>query len=107
MKKRMNKTLITAACLFPLVSPLTAQTTLHELHGTHAEEWFGYDVAALGDVDLDGIQDFVLTAPESFFAAARGPGAAHVHSGRDHSAAVLGFRRSSRRHVRHRGGPGR
>ncbi len=38
-------------------APTSAQTVFHDVTGSHDEEWFGYGVANVGDVDQDGVGD--------------------------------------------------
>lgn len=53
-------------------------------HDGDAEDLFGYSTAAAGDVDGDGVPDYVVGAPGNRFAAVPPLGRAVVYSGADH-----------------------
>jgi len=62
-----------------LVRPGAAQAELYRVDGPSPGSKFGSAVAAVGDVDQDGVRDFVVGAPE----AGGGAGRASLHSGAD------------------------
>ena len=80
----------TVRCLLPVfpwlfVASLAAQTSvIHTVFGDDIGEEFGYEVAAVGDVDGDGIPDFAVGAPEDRDLASRA-GKVTVFSGADAS----------------------
>jgi hypothetical protein len=55
------------------------------VHDGLAEDLFGYSTAAAGDVDGDGVPDYIAGAPGNRFAAVPPLGRAVVFSGADHS----------------------
>lgn len=54
-------------------------------HDGMANDLLGYSTAAAGDVDADGVPDYIAGAPGNSFAAAPPLGRAVVYSGADHS----------------------
>jgi len=55
------------------------------VHEGLPEDLLGYSVAAAGDVDADGVPDYIVGAPGNRFAAAPPLGRAVIYSGADHS----------------------
>jgi hypothetical protein len=68
-------------------SPLAGATqlpVLHQVGGDAAGDWFGYAVAPAGDVDQDGIPDFMVGAHQNLNTGhSPNPGYARVYSGAD------------------------
>jgi hypothetical protein len=46
-----------------VAAPAAAQTLIHDLPGANSGDHFGYRVVVVGDVDLDGRDDFAVSAP--------------------------------------------
>jgi hypothetical protein len=46
-----------------LAAPAAAQSLIHDLPGASAGDHFGYRAVVVGDVDLDGREDFAVSAP--------------------------------------------
>jgi hypothetical protein len=57
----MSRCAILAASL--LAAPAGAQTLIHDLRGGSTGDAFGYRAMLVGDVDLDGLDDFAVSAP--------------------------------------------
>lgn len=68
-----------------LSGPARAQLApLFEVSGTSAGDWFGYSVAAAGDVNGDGVADFIVGAHQNLNGGhSPDPGYARVYSGVD------------------------
>lgn len=79
----MNRTLLGLAGLGLLSLPASAQSTLFEIDGDGLNDRFGASVAPAGDVNDDGVLDFVVGAPENANPFAGGAGYARVYSGVD------------------------
>ncbi|MCC6785354.1 MAG: FG-GAP repeat protein [Planctomycetes bacterium] len=58
-----------------------AQTTVFTFHGVEAVDKFGYNVRTVGDVDADGIADFIYSSPFLDTNGRVNNGIARVHSG--------------------------
>jgi hypothetical protein len=54
---------------------------LHTVFGTNFNDLFGYGVSAAGDVDLDGIPDYIIGAPREFQVLGQPAGYVRVFSG--------------------------
>lgn len=83
----MNTPLLTAcgraAALGLLLTPtLQAQATLYGLPGPKAMAKAGSRVAGVGDIDRDGVPDFLVGMPGYAMVASYVPGRAVLHSGR-------------------------
>lgn len=81
----MNRTLIRIAGFGLLTAAAQAQTTLFAIDGDGANDRFGNSVAPAGDVNNDGVDDFIVGAPENSNPFAGGTGYARVYSGVDAS----------------------
>ncbi|HJP00575.1 MAG TPA: hypothetical protein QF764_02255 [Planctomycetota bacterium] len=70
-----------------LSGPARAQLApLFEVEGASAGDWFGYSVAAAGDVNGDGVADFIVGAHQNLNGGhSPDPGYARVYSGVDAS----------------------
>jgi hypothetical protein len=53
----------TTISLAALAATAAAQTNLYTFHGTQAESDLGTEIASIGDVDQDGVPDFLLAVP--------------------------------------------
>lgn len=73
-----------------LVNGLGAQNRLFMHLGRSLEDHFGASVAGVGDVNRDGVPDYVIGAPEDRRAGTR-PGSVRVFSGRDGSVLYTFF----------------
>jgi hypothetical protein len=71
-----------AALATPCASAAGQQFELYEVAGASSDSRFGDAVAAVGDVDLDGVTDFVVGAPEDRIGGLVA-GRASLHSGAD------------------------
>jgi|694.fasta_scaffold84190_2 hypothetical protein len=69
------------AALLACSLPVSAQTLYGTLNGEKANDRFGWSVAGLGDVNLDGRPDFAVGAPEDGSAFLPGEGYVRVYSG--------------------------
>lgn len=69
--------------LASLAAQLDAQAELHSLKGTEANAQVGHAVAALGDIDGDGVPDYAYGAPGA--SSAIGTGRVTLMSGSTHS----------------------
>ena len=81
----MNRTLIRLAGFGLLTAAAPAQSTLFEIDGDGQNDRFGNSVSPAGDVDNDGVEDFVVGAPENGNVFSGGTGYARVYSGVDAS----------------------
>jgi hypothetical protein len=80
---RRNWILAGGACVL-LGGRLEAQTDLWSMRGTQPNSAFG-SIASLGDVDGDGVDDFVVGDSGDFWNFSTEPGRAYVYSGADRS----------------------
>jgi hypothetical protein len=55
---------------------------LYSVAGEVVADWFGYDVAAAGDVNNDGLPDFLVGAPKNYSSTVE-TGRAYIYSGPD------------------------
>lgn len=69
------------AALLAVSLPVSAQTAYGTLNGEKANDRFGWSVAGLGDINLDGRPDYAIGAPEDGSAFLPGEGYVRVYSG--------------------------
>lgn len=75
------KSLPTVVLAVVLASQTTAQTPFFDLHGTSRDDNFGRSMDALGDINGDGLSDFVVGAHRPGFSGGSKNGSVFVYSG--------------------------
>lgn len=60
-------------------------TQIQQIDGGAAEDFFGYSVAAAGDINVDGYPDFIVGAPDADPGGLNSAGCVYVYSARDGS----------------------
>ncbi|MFT7668124.1 MAG: hypothetical protein ACI8X5_000811 [Planctomycetota bacterium] len=89
--RTISKIGISTAAILGISAAASAQTPLYDIVGDGSNDRLGVDADAAGDVNNDGVQDFIIGAPENGNVFAGGVGYARVYSGSDGSPIITLF----------------
>ena len=81
-RQLIMKTILVACFLLSFTGRAWAQRQLFSFAGEAAQDLLGWSVSAAGDVNRDGVPDFIIGAPFELSLGTK-PGSARVYSGRD------------------------